>query len=163
MPIIRPFQPEDIVEVTLIDQAEFGSADYPMFFFRQAYDLFGDMFLVAEGQDGAIAGYILGGVSCTNTEEAWILSLVVRSTDRKMGHGTSLLRAFLQNVGTRRVRRVKLSVSPANTQAIRFYEQLHFATVERAIDYCGPGESRLIMQRILGEADQRNNQTWQSW
>ena len=81
---VRPYRKEDLVAVAEVDREVFGDQCYPGYFFRQAFDVFGDLLLVAQEQRGEIIGYILGALQ-TDSARGWILSLAVMPAYRRQG------------------------------------------------------------------------------
>ncbi|MBE8569356.1 GNAT family N-acetyltransferase, partial [Vibrio sp. OPT46] len=68
-------QKEDLFAIYKLENTLFGAHAYPQFFFRQAFDCWGESLLVAkEGEQ--VAGYILLTTS-TNAHQYWIMSLAV--------------------------------------------------------------------------------------
>ncbi len=144
--IIRPFKPEDLVVVSEIEQESFDVYGYPRFFFRQAYEVFGDLFRIAEYQ-GKIVGYVLGGLKY-NCSEAWFLSIAVLKLYRLRHIGILLTEDLLKIFKKMRVKSVSLTVEPDNFGAIKFYQRFGFVEVERIGNYFGYNEPRIIMKRI---------------
>ena len=141
-PTIRPATKADLAAVHRLEGEAFGAEGYPRFFVRQAWDLWPGSLLVAE-VDGELLGYVLAG-SGEDPAEAWILSLAVAPSARRMGLGRALSEAALAALGEGR--RVWLTVSPASP-ARRLYEGLGFVETRREDDYFGPDEARVVMVR----------------
>ncbi|AXK38973.1 GNAT family N-acetyltransferase [Crenobacter cavernae] len=148
MPIRHPLL-ADLPAVFAVEQAVFGSHVYPDFFFRQAFDLWRGLFLVADGGDGELDGYIVGATS----EEAgvlWIVSLAVRERCRGQGVGRALSAALIAAMRARGATAVQLTVDPGNAGAVALYKTLGFEAVGEEADYFGEGEPRLVMRLALG-------------
>jgi len=146
--LTRHVTPEDLDSVFSIEQETFDTNAYPRFFFRQAYDVFGELFRVAEMEDGEIAGYILGSLQAGDTV-GWIVSLAVRQEHRRKGIAKSLLNSVLERLSDRGTDTVLLTVEPANTGAIEAYRDSGFREVESIPDCFGPGEPRIVMGKEL--------------
>ncbi|KMN37601.1 MULTISPECIES: N-acetyltransferase [unclassified Chromobacterium] len=141
----RPAQLPDLAPVFQIEQAVFGQHIYPDFFFRQAHDLWPDLFLVAPGaQDGELGGYIIGAPG-SGQGEFWIMSLAVHLHCRGQGTGKQLLQTLLQALRARQASHAKLTVHPDNP-AVRLYQQLGFTIIEHQPHYFGEDEPRLLMR-----------------
>jgi ribosomal protein S18 acetylase RimI-like enzyme len=138
----------DLDAVWAIEREVFGTDIYPRFFFRQAYDVWGELLRVAEADSGELAGYALGAVG-VEAGEAWILSAAVLPEQRGQGIATQLTRDLLDVLRRRGVYSVRLTVHPQNHGAIRIYQRLGFQTIGREEDYYGPGDPRLIMRLEL--------------
>lgn len=145
---IRPFRPADLLETAKIDKELFGKDRYPALFFRQAYDVFGDLLRVAEDGDGAIAGYTLG-VLQPDRKTGWVLALAVKKRYQGQGIATLLTENLLKVLHEKGVKYVKLTVDPANEPAIYLYRKLVFNQLEEADDYFGSGEPRMVMQKDM--------------
>ena len=142
----REATPADLPALAALEWAVFGEEAYPAFFFRQAMDLWGPFFLVAE-EGGRIAGYALAAPSATGSE-ACLLSAGVHPDARRRGLATGLLRALLDRLDAAGIATVWLTVHPENP-AVRLYERLGFEPVGEEADYFGDGEPRLRMERSL--------------
>ena len=71
-----PVQLSELAAVTALEQAAFKPPVYPNFFFRQAYDLWPNMFWVARGEQGVL-GYLIAAPSADNAQELSLLSLAI--------------------------------------------------------------------------------------
>ncbi len=145
---IRTFRPEDLPDTAKIDAELFGKDRYPALFFRQAFDVFGDLLRVVESGNGEITGYTLGAVQA-EPEAGWILALAVKKEYQGQGIATQLTIDLIEILRKRGVKNVKLTVDPANLSAIGLYRKLGFYPVDEYPDYFGPGEPRILMQKEL--------------
>lgn len=116
--------------------------NYPLFVLKQYYDLFSDLFLVAENETKDILGYIIGGIN-TGNNEGWVLSVATKITYLGQGVGTQLCEALLNKF---RVDCVFLTVHPDNLRAIHIYKKLGFKISERKENYYGENSLRNIMK-----------------
>ena len=149
MPIkIRTYILDDLAAVSKIEQEVFGDFAYPLFYFRQAFDVFGDLFHVAETEEGEIVGYILG-ILPSGSQEGWILSLAVQKENRRKGIAKILVESVLTMLSHKGARSVLLTVEPDNEETITFYRNLHFHEIKREDNYFGNGETRIVMRRNL--------------
>jgi len=145
---IRPASPGDLDEVHRIEEACFGGGQaYPRFFFRQALDAFGELFLVAVG-GGTVAGYALGSLQAGETD-AVFLALAVAENHRRRGIGSQLMDRLFAGMRERGARRVTLTVEPGNDAAIAAYRSAGFRETAREEDYFGEGETRVVMTKEL--------------
>ncbi len=148
---IEAFTPDDLEEITRVDEVCFGSSEpYPAFFFRQASDVFGELLRVAKTADGRIAGYLLGAINI-DTNLAWLLSLCTLPEYRRMGTSTALVHNFAGLLSHRNVTEVFLTVAPDNLAAIIFYNNLRFRREKEIEGYYGPGETRLLMKTSVDD------------
>ena len=140
-----------IYEVETAGFAGSGETDdhltYPLFVLRQAIDALSDFFLVAESQEGDIAGHTLGALP-SGSQSAWILNVVVHPSHRQKGLGRKLTVSLLERLLRRGAREVWLSVETDNRPAISLYEKLGFRHVDVVEEYFGPGEPRKRMRYL---------------
>lgn len=88
--------------------------------------------------------------SMDNTDTAYLFSVAVLPDFRGHNVGTKLLEYALSHIKQYGIFRVRLSVDPANTNAISVYrEQLGFTVIDSIKDEYGAGEDRLIMIKQL--------------
>ncbi|MCD6308304.1 MAG: GNAT family N-acetyltransferase [Candidatus Latescibacteria bacterium] len=145
---IRPASPGDLDDVYSIEKACFGGGEaYPRFFFRQALDAFGELFLVAV-EDGKVTGYALGSLQAGETD-AVFLALAVDENHRRRGVGSRLMDRLFAGMRERCARRVTLTVAPGNDAAIAAYHSAGFSETAREEHYFGKGESRVVMIKEL--------------
>jgi len=146
--LIRQIELADIQAVYGIDSQAFGFEAYPIFFFRQAYELYPETFLVASA-GGEIVGYCLGAPTEANRRRGWILSLAVSSNYRRRGHGSRLLSKTLEALRETGCNEVLLSVQPDNNIAKALFQKYAFKTIRIDSEYFGPGCPREIMRVLL--------------
>ncbi|MGD1151565.1 MAG: N-acetyltransferase [Syntrophales bacterium] len=132
--------------ISKVERRVFYSHSYPRFFFRQAFDIFGDLLKVAEINDGNIVGYVLGALK-PNALEAWVLSLAVDKKYRRQKIGWRLTSDLLSIFQDRKIKRVLLTVEPDNCNAINLYKKFGFVEVSRDNNYFGFDEARVVMQK----------------
>jgi ribosomal-protein-alanine N-acetyltransferase len=139
---IRKVEITEIQEIFEIDKKEFEPMNYPLFVLKQYYDLFSDLFIVAENETNDILGYIIGGIN-TGNNEGWVLSVATKTAYRGHGIGTQLCEALLNKF---HVDCVLLTVHPENFGAIHIYKKLGFKISERKENYYGDNSPRNIMK-----------------
>lgn len=139
----------DLSALAALDRDVFGHEAYPPFFFRQALDLWGPTFLVAETEARPVAGYALAAPSARDGE-ACILSMGVHPSCRGEGLATGLLGALLARLDAAGTEWVWLTVHPKNTGALRLYRGAGFVATGEEAEYFGSGEPRVRMERRLG-------------
>ena len=100
-------------------------------------------FLVAQGADGALLGYI--AMMCV-LDEGDISNVAVASEVRRSGIGRALVAQMLRRARQRQLSFVTLEVREHNESAIALYEQAGFFVVGRRRDYYErPREDALLM------------------
>lgn len=138
----------DLPALEALERESFGAGAYPGFFLRQALDLWGGLFLVAEEGEGDPIGYALAAPS-ERPGEACVLTAAVRPAARGRGVASRLLGALLEGLAGRGFRSVWLTVHPENGEAVRLYERHGFRRAGEEAEYFGPGEPRVRMERAL--------------
>lgn len=105
----------------------------------------------AAGWLGRLAGFALSRIA---GEEAEILSICVRRSERGKGVGAALLGRHLSGVGQRGARQLFLEVEEGNASAIALYRRFGFQDVGRRKSYYhrpgGAALDALVMRRPLG-------------
>lgn len=99
-----------------------------------------------ESQEPPVVGYAsLRHVDGT----ADVNRIVVDPEHRQRGIGRGLLEELLRQALTRGCERVLLDVDPANTAAVRLYEEFGFHEIDRRARYYADGADALIMQKTM--------------
>ena len=145
---IRAFHAGDLCAVYDLEQDVFGAHAYPRYFFRQAYDIFSDLFRVAENEQGEPVGYIMGALE-TGALDGWIVSMAVMKEYRRMGIALMLMESVLHLLSERGAHNVLLTVDPDNEEAVALYQKAGFHEIRRDDNYFGPGAARIVMRRDL--------------
>jgi GNAT superfamily N-acetyltransferase len=116
--------------------------------------------LVAEA-DGAIVGFLVGFVSQTFPDEAYIHFAGVDPNWRGKGLGRALYERFFTVVAGIGCRTVRCVTSPVNTNSVAFHLRMGFSPepsgnvvdgVPVAVGYDGEGEDRVLFCKSLGGA-----------
>jgi len=110
---------------------------------------FYDTSLIAEGENGELAGFVIGFLSPSRPGEAYIHFTGVAPGMRRTGLARSLYEQFF--AGARQDGRtvVKAITSPQNTRSIAFHTAMGFDCSEPLADYDGPGQDRVVFSRHL--------------
>jgi ribosomal-protein-alanine N-acetyltransferase len=145
---INRFRLGDLKGVLEIEAAAFRRDAFPSEVFLELHQRCPDSFLVAK-RSGKIVGYI---ASLLEDSGAEIVSLAVDPTYRRLGIGRSLMMHMLAKLRASGVRRVSLTVRPANRAATRLYSALGFHPVRRLSQYYADGCDAIEMQRIFSGA-----------
>ncbi len=116
---------------------------------------------VAE-QDGEIVAFLVGFVSQTFPDEAYIHFVGVSPEFRKEGLARALYEKFFVTVQKMGCRAVRCVTSPVNKDSIAFHRSLGFSAKDsdKAIDgisvfegYDGEGRDRVLFYKYLGNMD----------
>jgi ribosomal protein S18 acetylase RimI-like enzyme len=105
---------------------------------------------VAEDEDGGLAGFLVGFLSQTNPDEAYIHFVGVDPERRGQGIGSALYERFCAEVRSQGRSIVRCVTSPANEDSLAFHRALGFEVERIAADYDGPGEDRVLLVKRLG-------------
>jgi [ribosomal protein S18]-alanine N-acetyltransferase len=137
----RSIEPPDIEAILAIQRASLEVAQWTASDYARI--VAGDMSgWVTEANDG-VAGFLVARRAASDLE---ILNFAVRANARRMGLGTSLLRAALAWAKTFHAERALLEVRASNAAALRFYERQGFqATGRRIRYYAAPTEDALLL------------------
>ena len=128
------FLPESAIESILEDWYATDQLETAMAAERTVY-------LVAETDDGEIAGY--ASAAPTANEEAQLYAIYVDPDDWGEGVGTALLDSVIDRLADRRIARLRVEVLADNGVGVSFYESRDFErTSER---------DRAVGDRTLGE------------
>ena len=104
---------------------------------------------VAEDEDGELAGFLVGFLSQTNSEEAYIHFVGVPPERRGEGIGSALYARFFDEVRDAGRTVVRCVTSPVNEDSVEFHRTLGFEVERTVADYDGPGEDRVLLRKHL--------------
>jgi ribosomal protein S18 acetylase RimI-like enzyme len=143
---IEPMTLSDLAEV-LADHDQFwGGRDVRFLHQRVFVQEFGDTCLTARGEDGRIAGYLLGFT--TPHRVGYIHAVAVREDARGTGCGQALYGAFAAAAMAQGAEHLKAITTMTNAGSIAFHRRLGFDILQ-VDDYSGPGIPRMVMTRPL--------------
>jgi len=146
---IRHAQPSDYARVIQHVNAWWGGREMspvlPKLFFLH----FEGTSFVAERGDGTIAGFLIGFLSQTNAEEAYVHFVGVAPDQRGSGLGRDLYECFFAAAREHGRTVVRCVTSPSNEESIAFHTALGFVVDRVAPDYDGPGEDRALLVKRL--------------
>lgn len=125
----------------------------PKLFFRH----FKDTSLIAE-EDGKLIGFLIGFVSQSYPNEAYIHFVGIHPDYRKKGLGRKLYLAFFEKVAKKGCQVVHCVTSPVNKDSIHFHTRMGFKIekgdskvdgIQVNTDYDGSGQDRVVFSRKL--------------
>ncbi|MDJ1136778.1 GNAT family N-acetyltransferase [Streptomyces iconiensis] len=105
--------------------------------------------LIAEEPDGALAGFVVGFLSPSEPEYAYIHFTGVAPSLRGSGLGRDLYGRFFARARAEGRTVVKAITSPVNTPSIAFHKALGFTASEPVPDYDGSTLDRVVFRREL--------------
>ena len=105
--------------------------------------------LVAETEEGELAGFLVGFLSQAHADEAYVHFVGVAPAHRGSGLGRRLYEEFFEAVRGEGRTVVRCVTSPGNEASLSFHEALGFAVEGIAEDYDGRGQSRALLVKRL--------------
>lgn len=145
--IISSARTDDLEEILVLEQAGFDRA---LRWSREAWQAELDnsdrLVLVRHDAHGRVVGVATFSLAA---DMADLLRVVVAPESRGRGIGGSLVRAGMEWAKAVGARRMLLEVRPDNVPAVRTYEKLGFAALDRRRDYYGSGVDALVMAVAL--------------
>ncbi len=146
---IRHAEPADYGRVIGRVNAWWGGRDMapmlPQLFFVHFE---GTSYVVDDG-DGQLAAFLIGFLSQTDPDEAYVHFVGVAPERRGEGLGRRLYERFFADARAQQRTRVRCVTSPANEESVAFHEALGFVVERVAHDYDGPGEDRVLFVKTL--------------
>jgi ribosomal protein S18 acetylase RimI-like enzyme len=147
--VIRHAQPSDYGRVIQHVNAWWGGREMAPMLPKLFFLHFEGTSFVAERADGTIAGFLIGFLSQTSDDEAYVHFVGVAPDQRESGLGRDLYERFFAAAREHGRSVVRCVTSPANETSIGFHRALGF-DVERVVeDYDGPGEDRAVLVKRL--------------
>lgn len=143
---IRQFVPDDMIQVSEIERAVFGSGGYHPLYIRQYYDLFPSLIWVAADEDRRVVGHVFSAIEQGGTT-GWILNFAVLPHCRRAGIGRRLLTRAVEGLIAADVDRIKITAEVNNDGAMRVYQAVGFTQVSVGANYYGDGTDRAIFER----------------
>jgi ribosomal protein S18 acetylase RimI-like enzyme len=104
---------------------------------------------VMDDDEGQLAGFLIGFLSQTEPDEAYIHFVGVAPEHRGEGLGRALYERFFEEAREHGRKRVRCVTSPVNTSSVTFHEKLGFVVDRVAEEYDGPGEDRVLLVKHL--------------
>ncbi|MEV0273161.1 GNAT family N-acetyltransferase [Hamadaea sp. NPDC050747] len=144
---IRAARPEDYDPIIAVVDEWWGrpiAASLPRLFF----DHFHRTSLVATA-DGTLAGFLVGILSPSSAEDAYIHFVGVAPTARGTGVGRVLYERFFDLARADGRTRVGAITAPVNAGSIAFHQRMGFAVRGPVVGYDGPGKDMMVFSRAL--------------
>lgn len=132
--------------VSVIDQWWGGPTSalaHPLFFYE-----FGRHALIAEEEDGRMAGFLLGFVTGGDARVAYVHLVGIDPEFRRRGVGRTLYQEFTRQARGEGAVRIKAITTPGNQASVDFHKALGYS-VELVADYAGPNRARYVFLRDL--------------
>jgi len=143
---LRPASSADLDALAALEREAFADPWTPTQL-TEAMGWLGALALVAEGDDGAVIGHLIGRVV---VDEAEILTVAVAAAARRRGVGRALLDEAMRRMAARGAKTVWLEVRPSNVAGLALYGVLGFRAAGRRREYYRePVEDALVLRRDL--------------
>jgi ribosomal protein S18 acetylase RimI-like enzyme len=146
---IRHAEPADYGRVIGRVNAWWGGRDMAPMLPRLFFVHFEGTSYVVDDGDGQLAAFLIGFLSQTDPDEAYIHFVGVSPEHRGGGLGRQLYERFFEDARTAGRTRVTCVTSPVNEGSVGFHEALGFTSERVAHDYDGPGEDRVLFVKTL--------------
>jgi predicted GNAT superfamily acetyltransferase len=146
---IRHVQPSDYGRVIQHVNEWWGGREMAPMLPRLFFIHFESTSFVADREDGTLAGFLIGFLSQTEDDTAYVHFIGVAPDERGSGLGRELYECFFE--AARRDGRavVRCVTSPKNALSLSFHDALGFEQEGIAEDYDGAGNSRVLLAKRL--------------
>ena len=149
---VRHAEPADYGRVIARVNAWWGGRDMAPMLPRLFFVHFEGTSYVVDDEDGQLAAFLIGFLSQTDPEEAYIHFVGIAPERRGEGLGRHALRAVLRGRAAHGRTVVRCVTSPVNEGSVAFHQALGFEVEQVAKDYDGPGEDRVLFVKRLALA-----------
>ena len=146
---IRHVQPSDYGRVIQHVNAWWGGREMAPMLPRLFFIHFESTSFVADREDGTLAGFLIGFLSQTDRETAYVHFIGVAPAERGSGLGRELYEHFFAAARSSGRSVVRCVTSPRNVDSLAFHAALGFEQEGVAEDYDGAGASRVLLARRL--------------
>ena len=146
---VRHAEPADYGRVIGRVNAWWGGRDMAPMLPRLFFVHFEGTSYVVDDGDGQLAAFLIGFLSQTDPDEAYIHFVGVSPEHRGGGLGRQLYERFFEDARAAGRSRVTCVTSPVNEGSVAFHEALGFTSERVAHDYDGPGEDRVLFVKSL--------------
>ncbi len=141
--IISSARVDDLEEILALEEAGFERAlRWSQEAWKAELENPDRLVLVRHDARGRVVGVATFSLAA---DMADLLRVIVAPDSRGHGIGGSLVRAGMDWAKAVGAQRMLLEVEPGNAPAVRTYEKLGFATLDRRRDYYGAGLDALVM------------------
>lgn len=146
---IRHAQPSDYGRVIGRVNVWWGGRDMAAMLPKLFFVHFEGTSFVVDGEDGQLAGFLIGFLSQTEPDEAYVHFVGVDPERRGEGIGRALYERFFAEARAHGRTVVRCVTSPVNEASVAFHRAMGFEAERVAVDYDGPGEDRVLLVRPL--------------
>lgn len=143
----RQVAEEDYYKVKAVLNDWWGGRQMTHLLQRLFFEHFQSTSFIVEKNEVLVA-FLIGFVSQTHPEEAYIHFIGVNPEFRKNGLASNLYELFFTKVSDLGCQTVKCITSPVNTGSISYHKSMGFSfSVSK--DYEGPGEDRILFSKSI--------------
>ena len=146
---IRHAQPADYGRVIGRVNEWWGGRDMAPMLPRLFFIHFEDTSYVADDADGQLAGFLIGFLSQTNDDEAYVHFVGIAPAQRGAGLGRRLYERFCTDVTERGRTTVRCVTSPFNETSIAFHRALGFEIEGTSDEHDGGSEPHMLLVKHL--------------
>ena len=146
---IRHVQPSDYGRVIQHVNAWWGGWEMAPLLPQLFFIHFEGTSFVADREDGTLAGFLIGFLSQTDDDTAYVHFIGVAPAERGSGLGRALYEHFFDAARASGRSVVRCVTSPQNAASLAFHDALGFEQEGVAEDYDGAGNSRVLLARRL--------------
>jgi len=146
---IRHAKPSDYGRVIARVNVWWGGRDMAPMLPKLFFLHFDGTSFVAEREGGELAGFLVGFLSQTEPEEAYVHFVGVDPEARGEGVGRALYEHFFEAVRADGRSVVRCVTSPRNESSLAFHRALGFDVERVDEDYDGRGEARVLLTKNL--------------
>jgi predicted GNAT superfamily acetyltransferase len=146
---IRHVQPSDYGRVIQHVNEWWGGREMAPMLPRLFFIHFESTSFVADREGGTLAGFLIGFLSQTDPETAYVHFIGVAPAERGSGLGRELYERFFAAARASGRSVVRCVTSPQNTASLAFHEAIGFEQEGTAEDYDGAGSSRVLLAKRL--------------
>jgi predicted GNAT superfamily acetyltransferase len=146
---IRHVQPSDYGRVIQHVNDWWGGREMAPMLPRLFFIHFEGTSFVADRDDGTLAGFLIGFLSQTDAETAYVHFVGVAPSERGSGLGRDLYARFFEAARASGRTVVRCVTSPENADSLAFHEALGFEREGVVEDYDGTGANRVLLARRL--------------
>jgi diaminobutyrate acetyltransferase len=135
---------------------------YPLHQYRILLRYCGKTCVLAEAEDGALAGFVLGLVSQTQAATFFLWQIGVSADHRGRGVGRALLARLEKELRRLSIRRVELTIDPTNESSRMLFEHAGYVNASKRggpcvevagrtclRDHYGPGRHFMLYEKRL--------------
>ena len=135
----------DVRGLVNLERALFDEGDYPLSRRAFYYHVRRSLLLVAETDDGCLAGYLL---VLLHRRSPKLYSLGVASSHRGRGVAAALMGRMLEELDAAGVERTVLEVRCGNDAALNLYRRFGYAVLKRLEGFYRDGGDAYLMERL---------------